>query len=120
VLAVRKALISTLAAFFAGAALLAFWAKREYRPAQAIAATHAYIEGVDTDPGWKARLRSCVKPTSFTPFQTNGNRLRRLAGNVDRDPPEVTVDFFDCSVRFYLRKQSSGSWQVYKVQSHAG
>jgi hypothetical protein len=93
VLAVRKALISTLAAFFAGAALLAFWAKREHRPAQAIAATHAYIEGVDTDPGWKARLRSCVKPTSFTPFQTNGNRLRRLAGNVDRDPPEVTVDF---------------------------
>ena len=116
----HKTLISTLAALLAGAALLAFWAKREHRPEQAIAATLAYIEGVDTEPGWKARLRGCVKPTSFTPFQTNGNRLRRLAGNVDPNPPELTVDFFDCSVRFYLRKQSPGSWQVYKVQSHAG
>jgi hypothetical protein len=116
----RKAVISTLAVFFAGTTLLAFWVKREHRPAEAIAATHAYIENADTDPGWKARLRSCVNPTSFTPFQTKGNRLRRLAGNTDPDPPEVTVDFFDCSVRFYLRKQKSGSWQVYKVQSHAG
>ena len=116
----RKAVISTLAAVLAGAALLVFWAKREHRPEEAIAATHAYIEGVDTDPGWKTRLHSCVNPSSFTPFQTHGNRLRRLAGNTDPDPPEVTVDFFDCSVRFYLRKQKSGSWQVYKVQSHAG
>jgi len=116
----RKALMPFLAAFVVGAALLAFWIKREHRPEEAIAATRAYTEGVDADPGWKARLRSCVNPTSFTPFQTNGNRLRRLAGNTDPDPPEVTVDFFDCSVRFYLRKQKSGSWQVYKVQSHAG
>lgn len=116
----RKVLMSFIAAFFAGAALLAFWAKREHRPQEAIAATLAYIESVDTDPGWKARLRSCVNPSSFTPFQTKGNRLRRLAGNVDPDPPEVSVDFFDCSVRFYLRKQGSGSWRVYKVQSHAG
>ena len=116
----RKALMPLIATFFVGAALLAFWIKREHRPAEAIAATRAYIEGVGADPDWKARLRSCVKPTSFTPFQTNGNRLRRLAGNVDPDPAEVTVDFFDCSVRFYLRKQKSGSWQVYKVQSHAG
>ncbi|WP_457281286.1 hypothetical protein [Polaromonas sp. P5_D5] len=116
----RKILISILAAPFAGAALFAFWIKCEHRPAEAIAATHAYIEGVDTDAGWKARLRRCVKPTGFTPFQTNGNRLRRLAGNQDPDPVEVSVDFFDCSVRFYLRKQKSGSWLVYKAQSHAG
>lgn len=116
----RKTIISIIAASFAAAALFAFWAKLEHRPAEAIVAIHAYIEGVDTDPGWKARLRSCVKPTSFTPFQTNGNRLRRLAGNLDPDPAEVSVDFFDCSVRFYLRKQKPGSWLVYKVQSHAG
>ena len=116
----RKTLISTIVAFLVGSALLAFWVKLEHRPAEAIAATHAYIEGVDTDAGWKDRLRRCVKPTAFTPFQTNGNRLRRLAGNLDPDPAEVSVDFFDCSVRFYLRKQKSGSWQVYKVQSHAG
>jgi hypothetical protein len=116
----RKTLISTIAAFFAGSVLLAFWVKLEHRPAEAIAATHAYIEGVDTDAGWKDRLRRCVKPTAFTPFQTNGNRLRRLAGNLDPDPAEVSVDFFDCSVRFHLRKQKSGSWLVNKVQSHAG
>ena len=116
----HKTMISMIAASIAAAALLAFWIKREHRPAEAIAATHAYIEGAEAEAGWKARLRSCVKPTSFTPFQTNGNRLRRLAGNIDPDPAEVTVDFFDCSVRFYLRKQKSGSWQVYKVQSHAG
>jgi hypothetical protein len=116
----RKTLISTVVAFSAGLALLAFWVKLEHRPAEAIAATHAYIEGVDTDAGWKDRLRRCIKPTGFTPFQTNGNRLRRLAGNQDSDPAEVSVDFFDCSVRFYLRKQKSGSWLVYKVQSHAG
>ena len=116
----QKAMISVVAASFAGAALLAFWVKREHQPAEAIAATHAYIEGVDADAGWKARLHRCVEPTAFTPFQTNGNRLRRLAGNLDPDPAEVSVDFFDCSVRFYLRKQKSGSWQVYKVQSHAG
>lgn len=117
---VHKAKTPLIIAFFAGAALLAFWIKREHKPEEAIAATHAYIEAVEANPGWKARLRSCVNPTSFTPFQTKGNRLRRLAGNTDPDPPEVSVDFFDCSVRFYLRKQKSGSWQVYKVQSHAG
>jgi len=117
---VHKAKAPLIIASFAGAALLAFWIKHEHRPAEAIAATHAYIESVDADPGWKARLRRCVNPTSFTPFQTNGNRLRRMAGNADPDPAEISVDFFDCSVRFYLRKQASGSWQVYKVQSHAG
>jgi hypothetical protein len=116
----HKAVISLIVASFAGAALFAFWVKLEHRPAEAIAATHAYIEGLDTDAGWKDRLRRCVKPTGFTPFQTNGNRLRRLAGKLDPDPAEVSVDFFDCSVRFYLRKQKPGSWQVYKVQSHAG
>ena len=116
----RKTVMSTIAACFAVAALLAFWVKLEHRPVEAIAATHTYIEGVDTDAGWKARLQRCVKPTGFTPFQTNGNRLRRLAGNQDPDPMEVSVDFFDCSVRFYVRKQKSGSWQVYKAQSHAG
>lgn len=119
-LAMRRTLISVIAMSFAGAALLAFWVKREHRPAEAIAAVHAYIEGVDADAGWKDRLRRCATPTAFTPFQTNGNRLRRLAGNLDPDPAEVSVDFFDCSVRFHLRKQGSGSWRVYKVQSHAG
>jgi hypothetical protein len=113
-------MISTIAASVAAAALLALWITREHRPVAAISATRAYIETVDTDPGWKARLRKCVNPTSFTPFQTNGNRLRRLAGGADPDPADITVDFFDCSVRFYVRKQDSGSWQVYKVQSHAG
>jgi hypothetical protein len=116
----RKALISTIAAFLTGAALLAFWVKLEHRPAQAITAIHAYIEGMDADAGWKSRLRGCATPTSFTPFQTKGNRLRRLAGKQGPDPPEVSVDFFDCSVRFYLRKQERGDWRVYKVQSHAG
>lgn len=116
----HKAMIAIVAASFAAAALLAFWVKREHQPTGAIAATHAYIEGLDTDAGWKARLHRCATPTAFTPFQTNGNRLRRLAGNLDPDPAEVSVDFFDCSVRFYLRKQKPGSWQVYKVQSHAG
>ena len=116
----RKAMISLIAASFVGAALLAFWVKREHHPAEAVAATHAYIEGVNADAGWKARLHRCVQPTAFTPFQTNGNRLRRLAGKLDPDPAEVSVDFFDCSVRFHLRKQDSGAWLVYKVQSHAG
>src|SRR4051812_9510057 len=101
----RKATISVIAASVAGAALLAFWIKQEHNPAEAIAATRAYIESVDADAGWKTRLRSCATPTGFTPFQTNGNRLRRLAGNQDPDPAEISVDFFDCSVRFYLRKQ---------------
>lgn len=116
----QKAMISVVAASFAGAALLAFWVKREHRPAEAVAATHAYIEGMNADAGWKDRLRRCTTPTAFTPFQTSGNRLRRLAGNLDPDPAEVSVDFFDCSVRFHLRKQDSGAWLVYKVQSHAG
>jgi hypothetical protein len=116
----RKAVISVFAASFAGAALLAFWAKLEHKPAAAISSTHVYIEGVKADAGWNARLRHCVKPDSFTPFQTNGNRLRRLAGRLDPDPAEVSVNFSDCSVRFHLRKQRSGSWLVYKVQSHAG
>jgi hypothetical protein len=112
----HKAVISIITASVAATALLVFWIKREHRPAEAFAATLAYIENVGVD----LRLRSCVNPTSFTPLQTNGNRLRRLAGGQDPDPAEVSVDFFDCSIRFYLRKQSSGSWQVYKVQSHAG
>jgi len=116
----RKAMIAIIAASFTGAALLAFWIKQEHSPADAVAATHAYIEAVSADAGWQARLRRCVTPTAFTPFQTNGNRLRRLAGGLDPDPAEVSVDFFDCSVRFYLRKQKSGAWLVYRVQSHAG
>src|SRR3982751_1010905 len=105
----RKTRIAIIAASFTAAALLAFWIKREHNPAEAIAATHAYIESVDAEAGWKARLHSCVTPTAFTPFQTNGNRLRRLAGKQDPDPAEISVDFFDCSVRFYLRQQKTGS-----------
>lgn len=116
----RKATMSVIAVSFAGAVLFAFWVKREHIPAEAIAAIRAYIETVDAEGGWKTRLRSCVTPTGFTPYQTHGNRLRRLAGGRDPDPAEVSVDFFDCSIRFYLRKQESGAWQVYKVQSHAG
>jgi len=116
----RKTTMSVIAVSLAGTALFAFWAKREHIPAEAIAATRTYIETVDAEAGWKARLRSCVTPTAFTPYQTYGNRLRRLAGSLDPDPAEVSVDFFDCSVRFYLRKQKTRAWQVYKVQSHAG
>jgi hypothetical protein len=51
----RKTLISTIVAFFAGSALLAFWVKLEHRPAQAIA---TIARSREPSPASSARRRA--------------------------------------------------------------
>jgi hypothetical protein len=135
----RLLALASFAALTVGAGTFAFWVRLEHRPEAALAATRQYIAGTvaeerarrssrplagagehDLEAGWSARLESCVTPVSFSPYQTNGNRLRRFLRGAEMDDNEVDVNFFDCSVRFYLRKQATGDWSVYRVQSHAG
>jgi hypothetical protein len=67
----HKAMISIAAASFTAAALLAFWVKREHRPAEAIAAAHAYIEAWTLTPAGKpACIAAPHRPHSRPSRQT--------------------------------------------------
>ena len=58
---------------------------------------------------------------SVFPFQSNGNRLRRLFTGKPIEMAEITVDFAgSCLFSVTLHHQENGLWQVFKFQSHAG
>lgn len=117
---------------------LMWWSKLEHQPSGALAAVRDYIARESSianmgDP--KAapstpnpatekipptRLAACKQPSAFEPFQTNGNRLRSLLQRRNPDQTVVSIDFSDCSVRFYLQRLANGSWQIRRVHSHAG
>jgi hypothetical protein len=117
---------------------LILWAKLEHQPSDALVAVRDYIEQeaavanmdgaaaatnssnpiTETIP--PSRLAACKQPNVFAPFQTNGNRFRSLLLGRNPDQDAISIDFADCSVRFFLQRQANGSWQINRVHSHAG
>ena len=71
----------------------------------------------------KKQLGDCTlnKLSSVFPFQSNGNRLRRLLTGKPIEMAEITVDFAgSCLFSVTLHHHENGQWQVFKFQSHAG
>ena len=108
-------------------ALLSFsgwwWTRQQHQPADALVAVHGYLlqEASATSVTHPHGLANCKRASAFEPFQTNGNRLRRRLQGLNPDAKTISIEFSDCLVRFYLRRQNEGEvWQVYRVQAHAG
>jgi hypothetical protein len=134
----RRVIAVALCCGFALVSALAWWSKQEHRPSGALEAVSRYIAlaAPVTSPHLPVasfegseplimsvpagRLAGCKRPSTFHPFQTNGNRIRRLLNGRSPENDAVSVEFSDCLVRFYLRRQPNGQWQVWRVHSHAG
>ena len=57
-----------------------------------------------------------------SPFQSNGNRLRRWLTGVEIEMPEITVhmDLGALPVKVALRRDADGHWRVFNCQATAG
>jgi hypothetical protein len=69
-----------------------------------------------------AREHCKVDRLAYTfPFQSNGNRLRRLVTGNEVDMPEIHVEFTGaCLLRVTLRRTSQNEWRVVGLYRHAG
>jgi hypothetical protein len=66
-------------------------------------------------------LCSANRWVSISPFQSNGNRLRRLLLAREIEMPQVQVEFEGgCLLGVTVRRQKGGGWRVYRFASHAG
>lgn len=100
-----------------------WWTRQQHRPPDALAAVQGYLrqEASAISAANPHALANCRRASAFEPFQTNGNRLRRRLQGLSPDAKNISIEFSDCLVRFYLRRPSDGeAWQVYRVQQHAG
>ena len=60
------------------------------------------------------------KMVGVFPYQSNGNRLRRLMSGHEVEMPELHVQYEgDCGFRVTLRRDTDYTWKVYKFVSHA-
>ncbi|MDP5239258.1 hypothetical protein Q9Q94_06940 [Uliginosibacterium sp. 31-16] len=58
---------------------------------------------------------------STSPFQSNGNRLRRLVMGRDVEMPQIQVEFSGaCLLGVTLRRTARNEWRVYRFARHAG
>ncbi|MFP8780819.1 hypothetical protein [Hydrogenophaga sp. RWCD_12] len=108
---------TVVAVLFVVGLLLAFfgWTRLEHRPQAPLDAVRTYL--AQAAP---ATVTACQQPGAFEPYQTNGNRLRRLLQGREVDESAISIEFPDCLVRFYLRREGDGVWRVYRVHPHAG
>lgn len=71
-----------------------------------------------------ARRQFCkvTRLVGTSPFQSNGNRLRRWLAARDMEMPEVRVEFEGgaCLFGVSVRRTGAGQWLVYSFASHAG
>jgi len=67
------------------------------------------------------QLCKVTRLASTSPFQSNGNRMRRRALGMEVEMPEVRVEFEGaCLLGVTVRHTASGSWKVFNFASHAG
>lgn len=81
-----------------------------------VGTTPAEFEGI-------ARRQFCkvTRLAGTSPFQSNGNRLRRWLGAREVEMPEVRVEFEGaCLFGVSVRHVGAGQWLVYSFASHAG
>lgn len=65
-----------------------------------------------------------VSLISWSPLQSNGNRLRRWLSGTELDQRRVWVEFYDersiCMISVEVRRTAGQQWKVFNFQSHAG
>ena len=115
----RRSRIAVVAAgLIAGLAAAGFaWLKAEHRPTEAIAVAQSFVDQLN------ARGDSCRvdRLVGVSPYQTNGNRLRRWVSGRGVDEPELRMEFDGaCPLRVTLRLSSTQGWQVVRHGTHAG
>ena len=60
------------------------------------------------------------KMVEVFPYQSNGNRLRRLMSGHEVEMPEMNVQYQgDCAFRVTMRRDTEYKWKVFKFGSHA-
>lgn len=131
-------------ALAASAALAAWWAKAEHTPAAAMQVAQDFVNRLESQQFAQAfeltvkqgyvgqspdALRAIasrefcrVDHLAYTvPFQSNGNRLRRLLSGKEVDMPQVTVEFTgQCLLSVVVHKTAGNTWQVFRFARHAG
>lgn len=114
----RSRIAVAVAALIAALAAAAFvWLKAEYRPAEAIAVAQGFVDQLN------ARGEGCRidRLLGVSPYQTNGNRLRRWVDGRSVDEPELKMEFDGaCPLRVTLRWSAGQGWQVVRHGTHAG
>lgn len=132
-----------------GACLLAlgaavWWAKSEHRPQEAMQVADNFVKLLEARQFAEA-FELTVKQTyvgktpeelqavsarelckvdrlvSTFPFQSNGNRLRRLLVGAEVEMPQIQVEFAGaCLLGVTLRRTVQNEWRVYRFARHAG
>jgi hypothetical protein len=63
-----------------------------------------------------------LERVSYSPLQTNGNRIHRWLRGTEIEMPEIHIEFENASCLFgvALRHTGNNQWKVFSFQSHAG
>jgi hypothetical protein len=141
---IRLSLATAIASLMLAPAI--WWLKSAHTPAAAIQTAQSFLEKMTAgqfeqafeltakqgDVGRtpdelqalsQSRQATCLSGRlAYTfPFQSNGNRLRRLLSGREVDMPEVHVEFTGaCLLRVTVRKTAANTWRVVYFGSHAG
>ena len=114
----RRSCIVTVAVIATGLAAAGFiWLKAEHTPTEAVAVAQNFVDQLN------ARGEGCRvdRLVGISPYQTNGNRLRRWMSGRGVDVPELQMEFDGaCPLRVTLRLSSTQGWQVVRYGAHAG
>ncbi|GKS77369.1 sugar:proton symporter [Acidovorax sp. SUPP950] len=120
------------------------WAKSEHKPQEAIQVADGFLGLLEAKQFGQAfeltvkhghvganaeelqaisarELCKLDRLASTFPFQSNGNRLRRLALGTEIEMPQVQVEFTGaCLLGITLRRTAQDGWRVYRFARHAG
>ena len=81
-----------------------------------VGATAAQLEEISHREACKVE-----RMVATSPFQSNGNRIRRWASGQEVEMPEVQVEFEGaCLLRVTVRRTQGNEWRVFTFASHAG
>ncbi len=124
--------------------LVFWWLKAAHNPAAAVEVAKAFVTHLEakrfvqayeltTKGGYAGtsveqleeiahrQLCEVDRIVSTSPFQSNGNRLRRWSSGTEIEMPEVRVEFEGkCLLGVTIRHMPNKEWRVSKFASHAG
>ena len=125
-------------------AVLAVWLKSAHTPAEAIRVAEEFLQKLEAKQFEQAfeltvkqgyvgktpselqsisnrELCKIERRVSTFPFQSNGNRLRRLVSGKEVDMPQIQVEFSGaCLFGVAVHRTVGGTWRVFRFASHAG
>ena len=142
----KKSIFAALAIAASLLALAVWWLKSEHTPAAAIQIAQTFLEKMKAGQfeqafeltvkqGYVGRTpdelqaisrsgqASCLNGrfAHTSPFQSNGNWLRRFISGKETDMTEVHVEFAgSCLLDVTVHKTSAKTWRVFRFASHAG